>query len=138
MENASGDMMFLVAVLKEQKIPNLLSSLAKTEGTVVPELSLHEWNAIRLVSKLHGRMKLGDYRISDGELDQLRDAAAWVLYKMHHQKKLMASRAGQSFPFAEPILKWFGNNPPDEMLPPGSYRDIVNAVHDGRLDAAVQ
>jgi len=138
MENASGDMMFLIADIKERKLPNLLRGLAKLEGTVAPNLSLHEHNAVRRVGRLHGRMKLGDYRLSGEEIDQLRDTAAWVLYKTHHLKKTMAQRAGQEFRHIEPVLKWPGNNPPNKMLPPGTYLDIINAVHDGRLDAAVQ
>lgn len=138
MENASGDIMFLIAELKERKLPKLLSGLAKMEGTVVPSLSLHEHNAVRRVGRLHSRMKLGDYRLSGDELDQLRDVAAWVLYKTYYMRKTIAHRVGQKFPHMEPVLNWSGNNPPNKMLPPGSYLDIVNAVHDGRLDAAVQ
>ncbi len=139
MQNLSHDLMFLVGDLYERKIPRVLGELSMIQGQkgVPPRLNENERQAIRFIKGMHRRMSIGNYRITDTELGTLRDVTSWAMAKMHEIKKLKAVRAGTIHAEKEPILNWYGNTPPHEMLAPGTYSAVLVAIHDGTLDEAV-
>ena len=139
MQNLSHDLMFLIGDLHERKIPRVLGALAIAQGQrgIPPQINEMERQAVRFIKLLHRQMSIGNYRIADRQLETLRDVTSWAMAKMHEITKQKAISAGQIPDEKEPVLNWYGNTPPHEMLAPGTYSAVLVAIHNGTLDEAV-
>lgn len=140
MQHLSYDVMFLIGDLHERKIPRVLGELAILQGQrgVPPRLNKMEQQAVRFIKILHRRLAIGNYRIADSDLKTLQDVTAWAMAKMHEIKKQKAAAVGKILSEKEPVLRWYGNAPPHEMLVPGTYSAVLVAIHNGALDDAVK
>ena len=122
MKRVSADGLFLVAVMHDRKMPEMVEKYNKSGRN----LNKAQYDSLKIVRTLYYRFHNGRLEANEDDRKKLQDAAQTLAF-------MGAEVVGGNPPNVPEVANFFGNDVPEV----GTFQDVLRELRAGKLDFVV-